>query len=245
MSSENRVQLQPAFLVHRKPYRDSSLLLELFTEDYGRIGLIAKGARSARSKLKGILQPYHLLLVSWSGRGELHTLTAAETQGTPLFLKGDALVSGFYLNELIMRLLARSDPHPTIFISYLKAITELANGNSIDWALRIFERDLLQDLGYGLLLSHEGDNGEEIEANSRYSYHHESGLRKLTNINQERSGYQGAALLALANGECNEPELRKECKRLMRDALSRYLGARPLASRELFRQKRSIRNEEE
>ena len=171
MSSEHRVQLQPAYLLHRKPFRDTSLLLEVFTREFGRIGLVARGARGPRSKLKGVLQPYQPLLLSWSGRGELPTLTSAESQAGALFLQGNALISGFYLNELLMRLLARHDPHTELFISYQTALQRLIMNDELDWTLRLFERDLLQQLGYGLLLTHEGQSGAEVEPDSRYCYH--------------------------------------------------------------------------
>jgi DNA repair protein RecO (recombination protein O) len=238
MSSEQRIQLQPAYLLHRKPFRDTSLLLELFTRDHGRVGLVARGARGQRSKLKGVLQPYQALLVSWSGRGELPTLTGAENQGAGVFLQGDALISGFYLNELLLRLLARHDPHPHLFTIYQTTLQKLIASCEVDWALRLFERDLLQELGYGLLLTHEGQNGVEVEANARYCYYHESGPQRLNNESTERLSVQGATLLALASGECHDAQLRRESKFLMREVLSRYLGSRPLASRELFRQKR-------
>ena len=244
MSSDHRVQLQPAYLVHRKPFRDTSLLLELITPDYGRIGLIARGARGPRSKLKGVLQPYQPLLVSWSGRGELPTLTSAESSGSGVFLQGDALISGFYLNELLMRLLARHDPHPHLFSCYQAALQSLITNADIDWALRLFERDLLQELGYGLLLTHEGQSGAEVESDARYCYYHQSGPQRLFTEHSEYLSVSGATLLALACGQCDEAELRRESKLLMREVLGHYLGSRPLASRELFRQKRPGKEEE-
>jgi DNA repair protein RecO (recombination protein O) len=243
MSSEHRVQLQPAYLLHRTPFRDTSLLLELFTRDYGRIGLVARGARGVRSKLKGILQPYQLLLISWSGRGELPTLTTAESQGGGVFLQGDALISGFYLNELLMRLLARHDPHPHLFNCYQAALQGLIANAGLDWALRLFERDLLQELGYGLLLTHEW-GGKEVEPAARYCYHHESGPQRTDHGRSGLLSVQGATLLALARGDGTDAQMRRESKLLMREVLGHYLGSRPLASRELFRQKRP-RNEEE
>jgi DNA repair protein RecO (recombination protein O) len=244
MSSEHRVQLQPAYLLHRKPFRDTSLLLEVFTPEYGRLGLIGRGARGPRSKLRGILQPYQPLLVSWSGRGELPTLTSAENHGAGVFLQGDALVSGFYLNELLMRLLARHDPHPQLFSCYQAALQKLVANDELDWTLRLFERDLLQELGYGLLLTHEGQSGAEVEPDAHYCYHHESGPSRLYSQRDGQLSIQGATLLSLAQGKCDDAELRRESKLLMREVLGRYLGSRPLASRELFRQKRP-RNEEE
>ena len=238
MSSEYRVQLQPAYLLHRKPYRDTSLLLELFTRDYGRIGLVARGARGAKSKLKGVLQPYQPLLISWSGRGELQTLTSAEAQGGAVFLQGDALVSGFYLNELLMRLLTRHDPHPELYLTYQAALQRISTNRDIEWTLRLFERDLLQQLGYGLLLSHEGRGGDEVVPEGRYCYYHDSGPQRLQGEASGLLTVAGATLLALEQGHCDEPQLRRESKLLMREVLGHYLGPKPLASRELFRQKR-------
>ncbi len=244
MSSEHRVQLQPAYLLHRKPFRDTSLLLEVFTPEYGRIGLVARGARAPRSKLKGILQPYQPLLLSWSGRGELPTLTSAECHGAGVFLQGDALISGFYLNELLMRLLARHDPHPQLFSCYRAALKKLVENKELDWALRLFERDLLQELGYGLLLTHEGQSGAEVEPHVRYRYHHESGPSRLSSQGDGQLSIQGGTLLSLAQGKCDDAQFRHESKLLMREVLGRYLGSRPLASRELFRQKRARKEEE-
>lgn len=236
MSSEARVALQPGYLLHRKPYRDTSLLLEVFTPEFGRLGLVARGAQGRRSSLKGILQPFQPLLLSWSGRGELASLTGAEQEGRGAPLLGDALLSGFYLNELLMRLLTRHDPHPELYACYQSALQGLVDDEGPEWPLRLFERDLLQELGYGLLLTHEGDSDREIEANGLYCYHLERGPLRLGHPCREGIAVRGATLLALASSERPDAELRREAKRLMRVILAHYLGPRPLASRELFRQ---------
>jgi DNA repair protein RecO (recombination protein O) len=159
-------------------------------------------------------------------------------------LYGDALLSGFYLNELVMRLLARHDPHPELFVRYQHTLEQLALNNDLDWTLRLFERDLLQELGYGLLLTQEGESGAEVEPDVRYCYHYDSGPRRMVSTGSACLDVQGAALLALAAGECNDTQLRRECKWLMREVLKQYLGPRPLASRELFRRKRPTKQEE-
>ena len=172
-------------------------------------------------------------------------MTTAESQGGGgVFLQGDGLISGFYLNELLMRLLARHDPHSHLFLCYQRALQALILNHDVDWALRLFERDLLQELGYGLLLTEEGEGGGVVDAGARYCYHHESGPRRVLCAQGERFSVQGATLLALAAGECEDRQLRHESKLLMREVLGRYLGSRPLASRELFRQKRSRGDEE-
>ena len=237
MSSDGRVALQPAFLLHRKPYRDTSLLIEAFSAEHGRLGLVARGARGRRGGMQGLLQPFQALLISWSGRGELMTLTGAEPQGAPLALRGDAVISGFYLNELLIRLLPRHDPHPELYQRYAATVKRLAAIGPDEWGLRLFERDLLQELGYGLLLTHEGGSGEMIEPEVRYCYHPEFGPQRMGYEDEPCLSIHGASLLALEQGGEADIRSRGEAKRLMRMILSRYLGPRPLASRELFRQR--------
>ena len=146
-----RVQLQPAFVLHSRPYRDSSALLEVLTSEFGRISLVAKGARrSVRGRSNGaILQPFIPLLLSFSGRAELKTVTGSEVAGDVVSLKGERLFSGIYLNELLIRLLHRNDTHPNLFIAYADAIATLGGERSMDDTLRQFEFILLEELGYG------------------------------------------------------------------------------------------------
>ena len=236
MSSDGRKALQPAFLLHRKPYRDTSLIIEAFTAEHGRLGLVARGARSRRGGVQGLLQPFQALLLSWSGRGELATLLGAESQGAPLILQKDAVISGFYLNELLMRLLPRHDPHPQLYQRYVATLQCLATTGQDEWALRLFERDLLQELGYGLLLTHEGGSGEMVEPAASYCYYPEFGPKRMEQDNSCLTVH-GATLLSLEKGGEADQRSRAEAKRLMRMMLSRYLGPRPLASRELFRQR--------
>ncbi len=234
MSSERRVALQSAYILHRKPYRDTSLLLEVFSREYGRIGLVARGAQGKRSSLKALLQPFQPLLLSWSGRGELQTLTAAEPNGHIPMLNGEALLGGFYLNEILMRLLHRHDPHAELYDCYHETLTGLAGASELDWCLRLFERDLLQELGYGLQLTHAA-TGEPLEANRYYCYNLEHGPSSAVEGQADCLQLQGGTLLALASGVSTGFECRNEAKRLMRAVLQPYLGNRSLASRELFR----------
>ncbi len=236
-ANDGRVYLQSAFLLHRKPYRDSSLLLEAFTESYGRIGLVARGVRGRRGSQAGLLQPFQPLLLSWSGRGELHTLTAVESRSSPMALYGDSLISGFYLNELLMRLMPRHDPQPMLYRCYMRTLEQFAASGMDEWGLRLFERDLLQALGYGLLLTHEGGSGEMVQAGIRYCYHPEFGPQQQSGRNAPCLLVHGETLLCLAQGGEADRRCRSEAKRLMRGVLVGYLGNRPLASRELFRQR--------
>lgn len=226
--------LQAAFLLHHRPYRESSLLVEIFTADSGRIGLVAKGVRGGRKGSGALLQPFQPLLLSWTQRGELGTLTGVEARERAIALSGATLFSGFYLNELLMRLLERHDPHPELFASYETTLHALRDPSVAEWALRLFERDLLQGLGYGLLLEQTAD-GEPIQPQGSYCYHLEHG--PLIRQNSEPClPIRGEALLALASGALPGPGARGETKRLMRAALGLYLGSKPLQSRELFRQ---------
>lgn len=226
--------LQPAWLLHRRPYRETSLLVEAFTPEAGRLALIAKGARSGRKGQAAILQPFQPLLLSWTLRGEVGTLTGAESRGQSVALHGTSLFSGFYLNELLMRLLARHDPHPELFDSYERTLRLLGDGVQAEWSLRLFERDLLESLGYGLLLE-QSTAGEPIQAHTDYCYHLEHGPA-LAGEEARCLQLSGAALLALASGELPDEQARREVKRLMRAALGLYLGNKPLQSRELFSQ---------
>lgn len=235
MSTDARIALQPAYLLHRKPYRDTSMLVEAFTRDYGRIGLVARGARSKRSSSQALLQPFQPLLLSWSGRGELQSLTSVEPDGAPLGLTGDAVLSGFYLNEILMRLLHRHDPHTDLYACYTNTLKQLGAGVHHEWVLRLFERDLLQELGYGLQLTHDADTDEPLEPAVQYCYHQELGPRRMAGGEHYCLAAHGETLLALSTGQDAGERCRREAKRLMRAILQPYLGSRPLASRELFK----------
>lgn len=147
-----RVLLQPVFILHRRPYRNTSLLLDAFSPDHGRMGLAARGAAAPRSRLKGLLQPFTPLLLSWSGAGDLATLTGAEDAGLPIALPPHRVLAGLYVNELLMRLLRRLDPQTGLFTAYRTLLTELATAPNEEPVLRRFEKQLLDELGYGLNL---------------------------------------------------------------------------------------------
>ena len=226
--------LQHAYLLHRRPYRETSLLIEAFTASAGRIALIAKGARGGHKGQAAMLQPFQPLLISWTLRGEVGTLTAVEPREPMVALSGTDLFSGFYLNELLMRLLARNDPYPGLFESYDKTLHLLTDPSRAEWSLRLFERDLLESLGYGLLLEQSAE-GQPIQPHLNYCYHLEHGPAPAGE--QERClRIGGQTLLALASGEVPGEQARREAKRLMRAALGLYLGNKPLQSRELFSQ---------
>ncbi len=231
-----RVHQQPAFILHHYDYTETSLLLEILTRNYGRVGVIAKGVRRSRPGKRALLNPFSPLLLSWSGRGELAVLTEIEANGLPLDLKGEATFCGFYVNELMLRLLHRHDAHEALFEGYHRCLLALQTGQVNDATLRIFETLMLQELGYGLVLDHDTVANMPIQADLTYEYIADSGPRRLNTGESARQGVEvrGATLLALAAGDLGEARTLKELKLLMRYVLKHHLGDRPLNSRKLM-----------
>jgi DNA repair protein RecO (recombination protein O) len=228
----HKVQLQPGYILHHRPYRDTSLLLEIFTPEHGRLGLVARGARAPRSRTRGLLQPFQPLLLSWSARAELGTLHAVEADGAARLLHGTALYSGFYLNELLMRLLQRLDAHPELYRAYSEALQGLQS--EAQRPLRLFEKRLLEALGYGLLLDQEADCGAPLSAEAEYIYELESGPVRADASSGAGLRMPGSSLLSLAAEDLSDARSLADAKRLMRAALGLYLGERGLKTREIF-----------
>jgi DNA repair protein RecO (recombination protein O) len=230
-----RVADQPAFVLHQRPYRETSALLELVTRDHGRVGVVARGVRATRPRWpRGLLSVFVPLIVGYAGRGELATLTALEAAGRPSTPHPDALASGLYANELLVRLLPRNDPHPGIFERYADLLGALALGTSLAWELRRFERDLLIELGFGLPLEIEADGATPVYPEADYSFDPERGPVPWA----ERPAaprVTGAALLALAADTPPDAAGAVQLRRLMRAVLLHHLGGRPLASWSTFR----------
>jgi DNA repair protein RecO (recombination protein O) len=233
-----RVQLQPAFILHQRPWRDSSALIEAFTRSHGRIGLVARGIRRPGSKLKIALQPFQPILVSFSGRGDLATLTGAEPSAAPITLAGSRLLCGFYVNELVIRLLYRHDPHVELFEEYQVCLHRLAQAANEEVPLRLFEKRLLAACGYGLNLTEDIDSGEAVEAGRQYGYILERGPRQSGDEPNAALTLAGSSLIALAQEELDDEQSLKETKRLLRAALDLYLGGRPLKTRQVVRDMR-------
>ena len=230
-----RVELEQAFVLHRRHYRETSLIVEILGRESGRLGLIAKGAQRPRSDLRGLLQAFRPLLLSWSGRGELGVLTNAEPHGYTRRLSGNALFSGLYMNELLMRLVHRFDPHPELFDHYARAVEGLADGLRAEGVLRVFEKRMLESIGYGLVLDRDADSGAPVDAASSYRYQIDRGPTALDARDTDGVLVNGETLLALARERLEDEEALEQAKRLMRTVLRRYLGDKPLATRSLFR----------
>jgi DNA repair protein RecO (recombination protein O) len=218
-----RVEAQPAFVLHARAWRETSLLLDVLSHDHGRVGLVARGVRSARARTpRSLLQPFTPLSVSWSGRGELATLSAAEAAGAALPLTGEPLLCALYLNELVARLAPRNDPHPDIFTAYLDTLARLARGEAPAWTLRRFERDLLGHLGYGLLLDAEADTGAPLEPAVEYAYLLEQGPLRWRGAGGGLK-LRGAALLALARDVEPDSADLPSLRRLLRALIAQRL----------------------
>jgi DNA repair protein RecO (recombination protein O) len=232
-----RIEQQPAFILHARAWRETSMLIEAFTRDHGRVGLVARGVRSARSRFpRASLQPLQPLLLGWTQRGELGTLSGAEQTGTRWILSGDALLAGMYVNELVLRLSSRNDAHQGAFGAYTECLARLAEQPDMAWTLRRFERDFLADLGYGLMLTRTAD-GAPIDAGATYAYvadtgpvawHESSGLVRVS----------GSALIMLDRDETPSSSDLAEMRRMMRSVIRHLVGgglnAWAMSSRHLF-----------
>lgn len=222
-----------AFVLHTRPYRETSQLVDLFSAELGRFTLVAKGSRAARSPLKGVLQPFSCLSVSWRGRGDLKTLTKAETVGFGPRLTGDRLFYGLYLNELVYYLLEANTAFPEVFAAYGEALTLLIDTPVPELPLRRFEFLLLEALGYAVDFEMTADAELPVEAGLLYGFERELGFVAREKC-QESHLFLGAHLLAFAERRFDTPAILQAAKRFSRLALQPYLGQRRLRSRELF-----------
>lgn len=235
-----RVKLQPTYILHTRPYRDNSQLLEVFTAEYGRLSLVGRGRhrRARGGSTAALLQLFTPLLVSFGGKSELKTLSAVEAAAPAHQLGGDTVFSGMYLNELLVRLLHRHDPHPQLFASYTHSLEKLAGGRDVEEVLRTFEYTLLDELGYSFSLGVQGDTGDPVEEDGWYHYRGDCGLVQSRGVAEPGQPlFSGADLLQMAGGQFGTP-VRHTAKRLLRLALSEHLGPGALKSRDLFRQLR-------
>lgn len=224
--------LQRCFVLHSRPYSETSLILDVFSEDYGRLTILSKGARRKRSSLKGTLQPFTPLFMKWTGRGSMKTLTHAEPISISLPLRGYILYSAFYLNEVLARVLENDTPYPVLFMDYLNALRELAQADNPEPALRRFELALLHHLGYGIDFLHCAGSGLPVDDLMTYNYREQRGF--IASMMTGHLTFTGNQLLAIAARRFETPEQLKAAKRFTRIALKPYLGGKPLISRELF-----------
>lgn len=232
---KRRIQHQNAYLLHSRPYSESSLLIDTFSRNYGRVSLVAKGVRRSKSKIRGILRPFQPLLLSWSGKGELHTLTGAETPGSIRVLAQSAWLCGCYMNELLVRLLHKYDPHEKLFDDYSDTLLALEQGKSPQIALRLFEKRLLKEIGYGLVLTHDVKNNHPVIKDRIYRYFPDSGPTLIRDREQESAWIvSGATLIALENEKFSDSRQLTQSKHLLRALLNQSLQGRQLKSRSIL-----------
>jgi DNA repair protein RecO (recombination protein O) len=231
-TAARRVQLEPAYLLHHQPWRDSSRILEFITRTHGRVSVFARAARRGGSALPAALQPFSEILVSWSARGDAGQLTGAERVGAPLALGGDRLMSAFYANELLLKLLPRHDPHPALYDAYAMLLNRL-HGEADDpaRALRLFEKRLLEELGWGLDLEQDARAGRAVEPGRSYRYRIDGGPEEIDGVAEGVLVFSGASLLSLAREELAEARSLADAKRLLKAALDQCLDGRPLRTR--------------
>ena len=235
-SGANRHDAEPAFVLHSYPFRETSLVVELFTRNAGRIAAVAKGARRPKSALRGVLLAFQPLLVSWSGKGELQTLMRAEWDGPYHPLKGLSLLCGFYLNELVLKLLPRHDAHEHLFETYAQTLQALGPHDEPSGVLRSFEQRLLRELGYAMTLDRDIESGQPIAAEERYTYIVERGPVSRTS-DRETNGVEllGQTLLDMQSGDYTRALTQQQSKALMRVLINHYLGDQVLHTRQLLR----------
>jgi DNA repair protein RecO (recombination protein O) len=230
-----RIEAEPGFVLHQTPYRETSLLVDLYSRHHGRVRCVAKGFRKPNKKgISRAIFPYTEHQFSWQGNGDLKTLTRADAIQAPIFLQREALFTGLYINELLYRLMHEHDPHPYFYGHYQQFIMQLAKHGPNEAMLRQVEMSLLEELGYGLVLNAD-NQGLAIDANLFYQYVPEHGLTLIGN-SQGPNALYGRDLIALVEADFSQPSVMRTAKQINRRVIDFYLGGRPLHSRELYRQ---------
>jgi DNA repair protein RecO (recombination protein O) len=232
--SEYRIAEQPAFVLHSYPYRETSLIIDVLSRDHGRLALVAKGAKRPHSALRGVLQTFQPLALSWSGKSEVRTLTGAEWVGGMLPLTGGALLCGFYVNELLVKFCAREDPHPQLFHHYVVTMTRLAHDEPPVQVLRSFERVLLRETGYAMALDRTVAR-KAVLPEGRYVFDPERGVREASDDwPAQWPVVAGQTLLDMEQDDYHRAQTVAQSKTLMRFLLNTYLGGTPLATRQIL-----------
>jgi DNA repair protein RecO (recombination protein O) len=233
MSTQRRVQQQPAYILHHRPFRDSSQILDLVTRDYGKVALVARGSRRAKSRLAGVLRPFLPLNVSWVARSDLGTLTGAEAGGAPVGLRGDEMLAAYYTNELILNFLHRHDPQPEIFALYGDTLRALGASAEVAACLRSFEIELLSLLGYALNFEYEAGTRQPLRAGQYYEYRQEQGAVPVTRSSGPMV-FAGDVLAAIREQRFDDPPVLAAAGRLLREVIGHHLGGRELKSRKVL-----------
>jgi DNA repair protein RecO (recombination protein O) len=228
-----RVQQQPGYVLNHRPFRDSSQILDILTRDHGKIAVVARGSRGSKSRLSGVLRPFLPLRVSWFAKSDLGTLTGAEAGGPPAGLRGDALLSAYYVNELLLHFLHRHDPQPDIYELYAGTISRLVASAEISAILRNFELDLLGLLGYALGLEHEAGTRADVVPEHNYDYRVEQGPVPVDR-GEGPLVFPGSVLLAIGGRQFDDTDVLRAAGRLLRTVIHHHLGGKELQSRKVL-----------
>lgn len=229
------VTLQPAYVLHQRAFRDTSRIVDCLCPDYGRVALVARGVQRPKSSLRSVLMPFQPITVSWVRRGEMGTLTSAEPVGPPSSLPAEALMSGWYLNELLLRLVQSHDPQHDVFALYGAALGRLADTDRVPATLRWFEKRLLDELGYGLSLRFEADGSTPVAPDGRYLYRTGRGPQRAGDLERDDDVVDGDVLLAMAADDFSDARVVRQARIVLYGTLSEQLGDRPLRVRDVAR----------
>lgn len=233
MIAPRRIQQQPAYILHHRPFRDTSLILDIVTKDHGKIALVARGARSTKSRLAGILRPFLPLSISWVARGDLGTLTGAEAAGSPMGIHGDGMLAAFYVNELMLHFLHRHDPQPEIFALYAEVVGRLGSSHEVAPSLRAFELKFLSLLGYAVSFQPNSGSEAELDPDRNYEYRVEQGP-VLVERAEGPMVFQGAILQSIQAQSFDDPAVLRAAGRLLRQLIHHHLGGKELKSRKVL-----------
>lgn len=231
-----RIDNEPGFVLHTWPYRETSLVVEVFSRHHGRTALIARGARRPRSALRGQIQPFTPLLLSWFGKNEIRTLHSAEWQGGLAPLSGLPLMCGFYLNELLLKLLAHDDAHENLFDYYRTTLNDLTQASDLERVLRRFEKHLLSEIGYAATFHEEAESQRAVDAAEQYVFVPERGAYLVEGAAKNGIPVSGQTLLDLDQDKLESPATRAEAKLLMRALINHHLGNKPLYTRQMLKE---------
>ncbi|MGD8324465.1 MAG: DNA repair protein RecO [Gammaproteobacteria bacterium] len=232
MSSRTAIDSEPVFLLHQRPYQNSSQLLEVLSLHYGRVGLIAQGSRRPGRGMRALLQPFIPLRLSWIRRGELGRITNVEAGSSAIELPGAALLAGYYANELVISLTSRDDPAAELFAHYTTCLNALASDANVARNLRLFEHRLLGALGFGLQLDIDCASGAPLFADREYAFSLDEGARPSSG----QPGYRGADLISLREERLEDAGSLRAARQLLGEAIARQLGARRLKTRDVLRE---------
>ncbi len=236
-----QVQQEPAYVLHRRPWRETSLMVDVFSLNAGRVTVIARGANSAKSPLKALLQPFQPLVLDWTGRSDLKTLTQTDVRPGPSLTRTLALYSGLYVNELLQRTLPLADPNPRLFAAYIDLLNELSRVADVEPVLRQFEKTFAGELGYSFAWDQTTDTEEDVLIDGLYYYDPQQGILANPSGTARLQGLSGETLKALAAGDLESPDCRRVAKRVTRVLVDFLLQGRELNSRRLFSSHRGER----